>query len=267
MGNKLPRPIILGLIVGVLAILAAVALYVRSHRAPPMVDTDLTADEVKDALSVLQQERATWARFKGLSGHIRVVCEAPGIDPRTIAGRISLRQVDPKSAFKYEMTLSDEQDRWRFTTDGTKKNSHLVCQDEQLAATIDGMSLWALAGLLVDPKILLLPLYKDSLWPQGRGPFDELLTYWMPRHNERAPRAVQSYAFKHLHGKPTELFFCNGHYSGWQTEAHEGDPAIVTFAEAPVESSGFWYPTHIQTKVQNVEFRIDLSELDVDAHD
>ena len=283
--NKVTRRVALGSIAGGLASVAVVLSSVRSRRRSWMesdhipldaIPTDLTQEEVKDAMDVLTRERSMWSRFVGMSGRISVEVESAnnkgqGKPPHRLSGKLSLRQVELKSPskrglpWKYEMTISDDQNQWTMTTDGTKAGTQVVCQNKQLDRTIHAVDPATVQQLLTLPTILAIA-FKDKLSSQGHYTIPQVFGVWNPWRNKDAQGVPHSYTFKTVvPSNMNELAFAHGHLSEFHKKKREHDAETSISFENHVESNGIWYPTQIQGNTDIGKYDIRLANIIVDA--
>ena len=219
------------------------------------ISKGITAREVEDATNILVQERRMWSQFNGMSGDMSVEFEGSDGKRLSLAGDVSLRQIDllPDELAKlviiakYKMTISNKQGGWTATTDGTPTNTVITCQDPQLSEAIKTIDPASILHTLTFPYYWFASVYRDELYPQAVNPYTlhEMLTIWDAWLTTNT--AAHSYIFWDNRGSHPDFTFLNGHFNRFRRMELQPDndakEKIAIYFENPVESNGFWYPT------------------------
>ena len=226
----------------------------------------ITPGEIQNATNILIQERQMWSRFNGMAGDISIEFDGNDGERLSFMGNVSLHRIDLLSTAdadivtKYEMTISDKQDGWTVTTDGTLGDTTTTCQAPQASKTITNIAP-SILHMLTFPHDMLVSLYRDNLNPRARYTFGDMLKIWeiwLPLHSD----SPDSFTFFDPYLKYPEFTFTNGYISRWREVDRVGqDPYFeivertAIFFESPIESNGFYYPTVIRMTPAPIPWR------------
>ena len=262
--TKAKTAIITGTVV-LLATVATTTVVVQHHRTPPVSKTDLSASEVRSAVTALVQERLMWSQLTNLSAHITI--ESGKKENGQITGtaflegdmklrRIILSQAEKLQGYqRWEMVVLNTVDGWVWKTDGTPENTEVIGQNKQMVEQLEKLSLWnkEYPGAFVVPEQLLTMLYRDSLFSTGPS-LDQILSKGLAIYsNQQAQGTLQSYVYQTRGGgqmSGVQFSFVNGHISGYKWPLGRNTQIVQSF-EAPIESNHFWYPTEIHADVSD----------------
>jgi hypothetical protein len=107
---------------------------------------------------------------------------------------------------------------------------------------------------------ILLPLYGDALYPEGRGSLKDQMAMVIPFRNTNSPNVAHSYVFRGKNALINEIAFSNGHLSSWSPAMESGSSERVEFHN-PVASKYLWFPTKIKVIKPQYIFTITLTNV------
>ncbi len=254
------------------AIIALAAWHARHHRTYANANgaaTDLTPREFDHAVEILLRERKMWSHFHSLDGHITFDRVEDNTNRHSLSGDISIKQLRSRAqgmgglVWPFVMVISNNQEGWVFTSDGTIENTEIDCENQKQIEDIKGMIPQVILPLLMLPKKELVPLFMDDIFPHGGDRINDVIGWWSPWRNQNAQGIADSYTFRDKDGRADVISFTNGHVSSWHrgniNREHGGD-AVQTFSD-PVESNQIWFPTRTEFKTEGECISVKLSDI------
>jgi hypothetical protein len=246
----------------------------RVHTKMPygITKTDLSANGVRNAVATLQRERLMWSHFESLEGDITFDRVDDYTNHSSLFGHISVKQLSSQPQhgvgrlqWPFIMVISNNQEGWVLTSDGeNRNNTRIDCKNQKQIEAIKGAFPEVIPSFLLFPKLELVTLWRDHIFPQGGDDMNDILGGRSPWHNQNAQGIPDSYTFKDMSGQFDELSFTNGHLSSWRRSAIEakdrGQNAGLTFGDY-VESDHIWFPTRIEYKSDDEHLSMTLSNI------
>ena len=241
---------------------------------PDLVQTDLSPEQLQDALNMLLAEREMWLKFRGVSGTIRVIPGKTEADADTAEpacegfARLTLDNVHLDGDLKVypfatKFAYSQSKDAEPLTEFTLDRNNNVR---EITGEKVEGLEPDFVAELLTTPLEIFAAIPNEAIR-------DILGTsLW----------TVKQVSPEHLLFEPTnelnadgffapEMEFDQGHFAKFVSKRMEGQPFTVFTFGPHVESNGFYYPSRIHftldpngnDSVEQTHLTILLSDIEV----
>jgi len=237
--------------------------------------TRLSAAEAAEAIDVFARERAMWAKLRSLTGKIEISLLAGDGDQEystvSLQGQVDLQivdETDPEKKkwwpFRNILKISDVNNGWTFSSDGTSEGTVLNCENQVLAASLQPLLNTLTVQNITFPQLALIPAYSDDLIPYERSyPKDEAFKVMPPWRNPDAENESGSFFFQNIeydsNGITPKLVFENGHLHELASKQIQSK----AYFNMPVESNGFWFPTEITVQRGSEKQRLKFSDIEV----
>ncbi len=241
---------------------------------PDLVQTDLSPEQLQDALNMLLAEREMWLKFRGVSVTIKVIpgkTEADAAEPACEGfARLTLDNVhldgDLKVyPFALKFAYSQSKDAEPLTELTLDRNNNVR---EIKGQSVEGLAPAFAAQLLTTPLEIFAAIPNQairdilgtSLWTVKQVSPDHLL---FEPTNELNPDGFFA----------PEMEFDQGHFAKFVSKHMEEQPFTVITFGSHVESNGFYYPSRIHftldpngnTSVEETHLTLILSDISVDV--
>ena len=241
---------------------------------PDLVQTELSPEELQDALNMVLAEREMWLRFRGVSGTIQVIsgkteADADAAEPACEGfARLTLDNVhldgDLKVyPFAIKFTFSESKDGEPLIESTLDRNNNIR---QTKGENVEGLEPDFVAQLLTTPLEIFAAIPNQairdvlscSLWNVKKDSPDHLV--FEPTNESNADGFFAP-----------EMEFDQGHFAKFVSKRMEGQPFTVFTFGSHVESNGFYYPGRIHftldpngnDSVEQTHLTILLSDIEV----
>ncbi|MDR3577802.1 MAG: hypothetical protein P4L50_28380 [Anaerolineaceae bacterium] len=245
----------------------------------------MSANEIRDAITVLQQERLMWSTLTNFSAHVSVEFGDSGEAQRQKHGTfecdLSFQQTSPnfdqhsKFLNPCKITLASKKEDWVLTSDGNVNDTKIRHTDNTTDKQLDEYfakhpkqidQLLQIPMMIMLPKMRLLLCYQDKLCSISYfRSLSDMTQTCPPRRNSAKSHLAHSYIFNDKTSHFASVSFADGHIA--QCELNPGkDGKMVNYLNA-VRVNGFWFPTEVEVcserSTQDMQVNIEVSNINV----